>query len=155
MTAAVTLLPQELVLRVAAATVGASEVGGPNAGPYVERVLELTGLGKGSPWCAAHVAAVGVAALGKDWPVPRTASCYQLGEWGKQKKVLREKPAPGAIFLMHFPTLKRFGHTGFCTEAGTNEGNTNAGGSREGWLVAERTRTWGPRDRFIYWWEAM
>lgn len=149
------LLPQELVLRVAAATVGAMEIDA-NAGPYVERVLKLTGLGKGYPWCAAHVCNVGVAALGSRWPVPHTASCAQLGEWAQSKGVLRTEPTPGAIFLLYFPSHKRFAHTGFCLgDSKTNEGNTNTDGSRDGWLVAERTRKWGSQDRFVYWWEAM
>lgn len=124
---------------------------GSNAGQAVEAFLQLTGLGKGQPWCAAYVAWVGVAALGERWPLPRTASCYQLGEFAREWSTLLTTPAPGDVFLLWYPKLNRFAHTGFVTAAGTLEGNTSGGGSREGWGVFERTRTWGERDRFIRW----
>lgn len=153
------LLPQELVLRCAAATVGACEVG-VNAGPYVERVLKLTGLDKGNPWCAAHVCGVGTAALGASWPVVKTASCVQLSEWARTQGVLTTTPEPGAIFLLHYEKLHRFAHTGFVVRKDgeswvTNEGNTSGSGSREGWLVAQRSRRFGPNDRFIHWWKVL
>lgn len=132
----------------------------PNAGPGVTDMLKLTGLGPGHPWCAAGVAWCGVAALGDRWPVPRTASCYQLGEWGRKKKVLRDAPAPGAIFLIYFDGLRRFGHTGIVESVEDDgyiawEGNTNPGGGREGYGVFRRKRKVGPKDRFLYWWEAL
>lgn len=150
------MTPAELVLRVAAATEGAAEVGA-NAGPYVERVLKRTGVPKGNPWCAAYVADVGVCALGDRWPLPKTAACLQLGEFARRKTILNEKPMPGDVFLLWYPKLGRFAHTGFVTDVvdsntvKTIEGNTNADGSRDGWLVARKTRDIGPNDRFVRW----
>lgn len=150
--------PVDLVLRVAAATEGAVESPpNSNAGPYVERVLKRTGLGKGHPWCAAWVADVGRLALGADWPLPMTASCYHLGEHARTKGALVTTPDAGDVFLVYFPTLKRFAHTGLVTEVladgsvRTIEGNTNDGGSRDGWGVFRRTRRLGPNDRCIRW----
>lgn len=145
----------ELVLHVARATVGAGEVGGPNAGPFVERCQKITGNKPPDPWCASFVAMVGVEALGADWPVPKTASCTALGEWAKAQGALYTSPLVGDIFLLHFASLGRFAHTGFILTASdlprTIEGNTNVDGSREGWLVAERTRRFGLNDRFVRW----
>ena len=132
-----------------------------NAGQAVEAMLRLCGLDKGYPWCAAMVAWVGRAAYGKAWPLPLTAGCAALGEAAKAKGILVKTPLPGDVFLVWFPKLGRFGHTGFVTEVielangicklRCIEGNTNDGGSRDGWGVFERDRTFGPDDRFIRW----
>lgn len=150
------MTPAELVLIVAAATEGATEIGN-NAGPYVERVLRRTGLGKGNPWCAAYVADVGRIALQERWPLPMTASCYQLGAFAAAKDALTVTAAAGDVFLVYFPKLGRFAHAGFVTAVRadgrleTIEGNTNDGGSREGWGVFRRVRTLGAHDRCIRW----
>jgi hypothetical protein len=149
--------PIEILVRVAGATVGASEVpADSNAGPFVERCLRITGLGAGHPWCAAFVAMCGLETFGPLWPLPKTASCAALGTFAQEKGVLEVAPAVGDVFLLHFPKLGRFAHTGFVVgvDAGqilTIEGNTNAGGGREGWLVARRTRKPGAEDRFVRW----
>lgn len=132
-----------------------------NGGQAVEAMLKLCGLGKGHPWCAAFVSWVGRAAFGSQWPLPLTAGCAALGEAAKAKGILVNTPLPGDVFLVWFPKLGRFGHTGFVTgvlEPVSNgyklrciEGNTNDGGSRDGWGVFERDRTFGPNDRFIRW----
>lgn len=128
-----------------------------NAGQAVEAMLKLCGLGKGHPWCAAFVAHVGHAVYGKAWPLPLTAGCAALGEAAKAKGILVNTPLPGDVFLVWFPKLGRFGHTGFVTALGEGgshrciEGNTNDGGSRDGWGVFERDRAFGPNDRFIRW----
>lgn len=163
----ISLTPVDLVLRVASATVGACE--SPphtNAGPYVERVLKRTGLGAGYPWCAAYVTDVGVCALGKDWPVIRSASVVQLCDWAAKancRYVATKTPAkPGDLFCLWYPKLNRWAHVGMVTgvepdgkTCRTVEGNTSGAGSREGWVVAERTRVLGPRDRLIRWTEAL
>lgn len=146
----------DLLLRVASATEGATEIGN-NAGPYVTRVLKRTGLSAGNPWCAAWIADVGRIAFDSRWPLPLTASCWQLGDFAYRKGALAETPEVGDVFLLHYPSLNRFAHTGLVTEVlpdgriRTLEGNTNDGGSREGWGVFRRTRTPGARDRFIRW----
>jgi CHAP domain len=153
----------DMLLRVARATVGASEVpANTNAGPYVERVLKGTGHGKGAPWCAAWVTDVGVQALGDQWPVRKTASVQQMADWAQAAKcryVAAKAPAAvGDLFCLWFPSLKRYAHVGIVTEVAadgktvkTVEGNTSGAGEREGWLVAERTRTLTSKDRLIRW----
>lgn len=158
MTAALTITPADLVLRVASATVGASEVPpNSNAGPFVEACQAVTGNRKGDAWCASFVARVGVKALGTLWPVRKTGGCKELGAWATASGVLREMPEPGDIFLVWYAEKGRFAHTGFVLSVvqgrscRTIEGNTSGGGSREGWLVAERLRVFTPEDRFIRW----
>lgn len=159
----VTLAPVDLVLRVASATEGACEVGA-NAGPYVERVLKRTGNAKGDPWCAAYVTDVGLAALGTAWPVKKSASVQAICEWAAAKgcRLVATKAAaqPGDLFALWFPKLGRWAHIGFVTSVNpdgsiqTIEGNTNADGSREGWLVARKRRTLTSKDRLVRWTEA-
>lgn len=152
--------PVTAVLNVARSFKGwASEVGS-NRGQAVEAFLAFVGLAPGNPWCAAFVAYVGRAVLDTTWPLPRVGGCASLGEAAVARGLLRDSPKVGDIFLMYSPTHQRFNHTGFVTsvsssgQCGTVEGNTNAGGSPEGTGVFERTRTFGPRDRFIRWTEA-
>lgn len=148
----------ELVLRVAGATIGASEVPpSSNRGPFVERALATCGLPPGQPWCAAWVAHIGLTALGELWPVVRTGGCQLLHDWATKRGVLVATPNAGDIFLIWYPALGRFAHTGFVARVladgtcVTREGNTSGEGVREGWLVAERTRRFKPADRFIRW----
>lgn len=147
----------EKVLLVARAQVLVTECPpNSNAGPKVEAYQAAASLTKGDPWCAAFVAYCGTFALGKGWPVPLYGGCASLGDWARKRKVLHETPTAGDVFLLHYPKLKRFAHTGFIlgpqgTGWATVEGNTSGGGSREGWGVFERVRTFGPEDRFLRW----
>jgi hypothetical protein len=159
----VTLSPVELVLRVARATLGAGESPpNSNRGPFVAECLKTTGLGEGHPWCAAFTTRVGLAALGEAWPVLKSASVQQQADWAQRRKcrlVATRTPArPGDLFVLHYPALKRFAHIGFVGAVAadgrtitTVEGNTSGSGSREGWLVAQKTRVLGPQDRLIRW----
>ena len=147
---------RELVLWIARSQVNVTEVPpNTNKGLKVEDYLATVGLSPGQPWCAAFVAWVGVYALGGRWPVPKVGGCALLGEWAAKKGLLKTTPEAGDVFLLYFPKLKRFAHTGFILSAGTEcvtvEGNTSGAGSREGWGVFERKRTFGPDDRFIRW----
>lgn len=150
--------PVDLVLRVADGSIGASEVpAGTNAGPYVERCQAVTGNAKGAPWCASWVARIGVAALGKRWPLPKTGGCQVLHDFAKPRGILRDTPQTGDVFLIWHPELNRFAHTGFVAlhraghRARTFEGNTSSAGVREGWIVADRERVFSAADRFIRW----
>jgi hypothetical protein len=154
----VQIAPSDLVLRVASATVGASEVpAGSNKGPFVEACLASVDLAPGNPWCAAFVYRMGTKALGALWPLPKTGGCQFLYEWATKANAVHEKPQAGDVFLIWETALGRFGHTGFVLTVKpdgscvTIEGNTNAGGSREGYIVAEKTRLFSLRDRFIGW----
>ena len=154
------ITPVELLLRVARATVGASEVPpNTNAGPYVERVLKRVGHVAGAPWCAAWVTDVGISALGAAWPVRPTASVVEMAEWAKARgcRYLPPDAEVGDLFVLWFPKLKRWAHVGIVSGVNgkgvvtTLEGNTSGAGSREGWVVAARTRTLTAHDRLIRW----
>ena len=110
------------------------------------------------PWCAAFVGQVGRQALGHTWPVPRTASCAAIAAWAEQLGKHRTSPWPGDLFLLWEPDLHpaRYGHVGIVTEVGardfgTIEGNTNPGGSRDGFGVCARRRPFGGRTTFVRW----
>lgn len=107
------------------------------------------------PWCAAFVGQMGRQALGHLWPAPRTAGCQVLHDWAEKAAVLETEPQPGDCFLLWEEPLKRFGHTGFIVALGppivTIEGNTNPGGSRDGYGVFRRTRAFSSQDRYIRW----
>lgn len=136
---------------------------GSNKGQVVEAALKLCGLGPGYPWCAAMVALAGTGsqydpvAKKSLWPLPKTAGCYALGEFGKKHKVLYDTPQVGDVFLIWFDSLKRFGHTGVVTHVFgdgtylTLEGNAAASGTREGVGVYDLKRTVRPKDRFLRW----
>jgi hypothetical protein len=139
-----------------------------NAGYAVERIQRTAGGAKGEAWCASHVYTIGAGMFGKRWPLPRTRSCDVLLEFARKKKILRTEPARGAVFLLMRKPHDAI-HTGFVTgepKAGvwpTNEGNTNDGGSRDGYGVFARQRG-GKADAaikaglsytFIYWWELL
>lgn len=143
------------------------EVGGDNHGQMVELFLAFVGLKPGEPWCAAAASYIGHHALldldtGKSsWPVPITGGCAVIGEWAVSHKCLLTTPAPGRLFLIYEPTLGRFGHTGFVRSVATAsplvcntcEGNTNSGGSPNGWEYLCRPRAFDlvRGDRFVDW----
>lgn len=147
----------ERVLFVAATQVNVTECPpNTNSGLKVEEYLETVGLTKGQPWCAAFVAWCGRVALKKDWPLPLTGGCQALSVAAQAKGWQVERPAVGDVFLLWFPKLNRFAHTGFIEaitgkQITTLEGNTSGAGSREGWGVFRRTRSFGTADRFIRW----
>lgn len=127
-----------------------------NMGPWVRLYME--GLeGSEYPWCAGFVSFLlrqvcltygkNLDALGLDY----TYSCDVLGAWGATngtlvKDVTEDTKIPaGSIFLVH-RTGTDYVHTGIVTFrrgdiVETIEGNTNAGGSREGTSVMRRFRS--------------
>ena len=152
------LTPVGTVLRLAQALAFVrEEPRNSNRGQAVEAFLKATGTAPGAPWCAAFVAWVGKTVLGTLWPLPLTAGCAALGVAGADQDIVRTTPQRGDVFLIWFPKLNRYAHTGFVVEVladgrcRTVEGNTNDGGSRDGWGVFERTRAFGPHDRFLRW----
>lgn len=128
-----------------------------NAGPFVEPIQKTTGNKPPDPWCASFVAYAGVSSFGDSWPLPKTASCQALYEYGKKHGLLVTDPQPGDVFLLWYPKLRRYAHTGVLTgvlpdgKVATVEGNTTNDGSREGWRVLERTRTLKPEDAILRW----
>lgn len=136
---------------------------GSNHGTCVSYWLKEAGVADGLPWCAAFVHSMGVQALGRtNWKLPTTASVAALAAWGAtQGTVLKTLPKRGDVFLLWEPGLvpARFGHTGFVTSVNhstisTIEGNTNDGGSREGFGVFARERPIQPSTRYLRWVEA-
>lgn len=118
-----------------------------NDGPWVEAIQRVTGNKKGDPWCASFVTFVlDIAFRGKN-PLVRTASCDVMLEFARKQGWLTDKPQPGDVFLvMKTPTDAV--HTGVVVSVGktsvkTCEGNTNEGGSRDGWGVFLRERRMG------------
>jgi hypothetical protein len=169
----VPLTPAFLVA-AAASLVGVHEQGGNNRGPMVELFLHEVKQPPGEPWCAAFVHHVGYwshydsETRRSSWPLPPTASCYELGVFAKKRGVLRDEPEVGDVFLLWKEKLGRFAHTGVIVhlrahgetagegqwfECETIDGNTDADGSREGDGVLRRIRRFLPNrgDRFIRW----
>lgn len=158
----ITLVPRDAVLNVARSLLFMREINGPNRSELIDEMIRRTGLDptKRLPWCAAFVAWVGYAALRKLWPLRKVAGCVSLFDDAQAKGMIRTAPAAGAVFLLWSDAKGRFAHTGFVVgeAAGvgsweTLEGNTNEAGHREGIGTFARTRRWGPKDRFIHWWE--
>ena len=165
----ITLTPVELLLRVSAASVGAIEYPpNSNAGPYVQRVLKRTGLGKGYAWCSAQVTDWGVLALGDAWPVKRSASVQTIVDWARQARcwypagsVGAGVPQPGDLYAVWYPGKKRYAHIGIVVrldkpmqvwvrDGNTSEpGDTNPETQREGWGVFEKSRTLTHQDGLI------
>lgn len=165
------MIPLTPTLLVAAANafvgLGEDVAAGDNRGQMVELFLREVKQPAGQPWCAAFVYHVGFwshfdpRAKKSSWPLPATASCWELGDFAKRQNVLKARPVEGDIFLVHSKKLKRFFHTGVvisvdeCQEAAyvctTVEGNTNADGSENGYTTLRRPRRFGADDAFIRW----
>ncbi len=134
-----------------------------NAGQAVEVFLKSCGLGKGHPWCMAVLSYVGKQCFGAAWPLPMTAGCVAAAD-AAQKKGIRVLPMaaqPGDIVLQWRPSLGRFAHAfviaGPKGQGGwpTIEGNTNDGGSRDGYGMFLRRRELTAQDRCVQWWRGM
>jgi len=142
------------------------EVGGDNRGPWV-RVYVDGNEGHDWRWCAGFVTFVMKQAcmeLGQPAPISGSVSCDSLASQAKQAHLF----VPGAklqsgdvawsdlgplqIFLLR-RTSTDWTHTGFSfgganTVFSTIEGNTDEGGSSNGWEVANRVRS-GSKYDFI------
>ena len=111
---------------------------GNNDGERVEGYLASVGLKKGQPWCAAFISFIFKQA---GYPAPRTGWSPSLFPVARLVKAA----APGNVFGIYFPALKRIAHCGFVERKDGDwitsiEGNTGAGGAREGDGVHRRKR---------------
>lgn len=111
---------------------------GKNDGERVEGYLASVGLKKGQPWCAAFVSFIFKEA---GYAAPRTGWSPSLFP----SKRLVKAAAPGNVFGIYFPALKRIAHCGFVERSDEDwissiEGNTGPGGGREGDGVHRRKR---------------
>lgn len=169
------IIPLTPALVVAAANtfIGLVEEGGENRGQLIERFLEGVNQPPGEAWCAAFVHHVGFYAhydhvlKASSWPLPATASCYELGRFAARRGILEREPNVGDVFLKYDPKLGRFAHTGIVVgvdsdnpqaelgihRCATVEGNTNDNGSANGNAVLRKDRPFSePKgDRFIRW----
>jgi hypothetical protein len=135
-----------------------------NKGSSIEKYQACTGMsGQGWPWCAAFV----------DWcvqqfvnetgtnitHVPRTTAAFGLITWGNDNhyQVFNPPASPKDIKAMPGDiVVYEFSHTGIVSRAGDPkysfyaiEGNTNPGGGRDGYEVAERGRNYSSVRKFI------
>lgn len=131
-----------------------------NRGTCIDYWIRECGLDPklGLPWCAAYVGQMGRQTFGASWPVPRTASVAVIAAWATASNRLVTSPQPGDLFLLWEADLRpaRYGHVGIVvdvaqTDFGTIEGNTNPGGSRDGFGVFARRRPLGGSTRFVRW----
>jgi len=128
-----------------------------NTGPWVRAYMNGN---EGTPWlwCMGFAQTIidqAASSLGKNLQtlMPLTFSCDTVGTTGLQKGLLTKfsevrsnprKVKPGDIFLLQ-KTTHDWTHTGIITAIGegifeTVEGNTNDGGSRNGYAAVKRIR---------------
>lgn len=140
------------------------EVGGPNAGPWVRAYMGWDG--ETALWCAGFTCTLleqAAATLGVAQPIQSSASCDTLADRAKavgkfvpNAKVVSGQVTvpPGSFFLVR-ATPKDWTHVGIVGAASptsfvTYEGNTNNGGSRNGFEAISRVRNYAGKD-FIVW----
>lgn len=147
-----------LALGVALTQLGVMEKPpGSNKGPEVTQYLNSVGLNGGFAWCMAFVYwcfKMAAQQSGAPNPFPKTGGCIdawrKVGKKAPGRRISRERAMadpslvkPGQVFILNFGGGK--GHTGFVRQSlggplQTIEGNSNAGGSREGLGVFELNR---------------
>jgi hypothetical protein len=147
---------RQLVIDIAASQIGVCEQPrGSNRGPEVDQYIRSVGLNPADasyPWCACFLYWVfdQAAKLKRiENPLPKTAGVHVLWNKGKDTEANVIYPSnadsttvkPGMIFMID--TGGGHGHAGLvCQAAGdhliTIEGNTNPGGSSEGYGVFRR-----------------
>ncbi len=111
---------------------------GNNDGSRVEEYLRYVGLKKGQPWCAAFISFIFKQA---GCSAPRTGWSPSLFPIMRLVKAA----APGNVFGIYFPALKRVAHCGLVERLDGDwvtsiEGNTGIGGDRDGDGVHRRKR---------------
>ena len=115
---------------------------GSNWGRAVKSLLAYVKISFPAPWCAAYVCDR-LDKAGLDNPV--TGWTPGVLSWYSKRGRAGVKPAPGYLFFLYYPSLRRVGHVGFVESVKgdtvtTIEGNTNTDGSREGYAVCRRKR---------------
>ena len=147
---------RQLVIDIAASQIGVVEKPhGSNRGPEVDVYISTTGLDPSAgdfPWCVCFLYWVFDQAAkikGKENPLPKTAGVISLWNLGRhtEAQVVRKSEAsaqtvmPGMTFHLNLGGGK--GHAGLVIEVKgdhivTIEGNTNPGGSSDGFGVFRR-----------------
>ena len=143
------------------------EVGGDNSGPWVRSYLGWDG--RDARWCAGFVCFAveqSAATLNIPLPIASSSSCDQLaneakvaGKFVPESRVKsgafpKRQIVPGSFFLVR-KVPGDWVHVGMVTATSgdtfdTAEGNTDSGGSSNGFEASERTRGYKGKD-FIVW----
>lgn len=131
-----------------------------NRGAWVEAIQRITGNRPGDPWCASFVVVVLMLARGDGkCPVAKSASCDVILADAVKRGLVRKRgevPEPGDLYLV-MKTSTDAVHVGLVTAVSGRlfseiSGNTNTGGSREGYGVFERVRDLDEGDyTFVKW----
>jgi hypothetical protein len=120
---------------------------GSNWGPEVKKYLAHVQTRSPAPWCAAFVRfcldSAGIKSSITAYS-PTAQNAKNL-VWYRDKWI--KAAQPGDVFTIFFPSMGRIAHTGFYHRTinpsicETVEGNTNTDGSREGYMVCKRKRS--------------
>lgn len=120
---------------------------GSNWGSDVQRYLQHVGYKVPAPWCAAFVRFCLDSAGIKSTINASSGSAYNKNNIVYKQTKFYKKALPGDVFVIYYASLRRIGHTGFVyrarssTVCETIEGNSNDDGSREGYAVVKRKRS--------------
>lgn len=134
------------------------EVGGQNMGPWV-RLYTRGHQGVSYPWCMAFVSYIMYQtcyARGKEPKLFYSLGCEGTYNEAHKKGLTIDEPKEGCIFLLRDSNGHHM-HAGIVEKVPnasaviTIEGNTNDGGSREGYKVCRRSRTINGMD-FVWPW---
>lgn len=137
-------LSKETILS-AITQIGVEEVPrGSNKGKDVEKYLAVVHLGGGYSWCMAFAYwNVQQASIKLGIPNPLHNTAGVMAQWNASPQLHSATPQAGYLFILD--EGKGLGHTGIVEyvlgdTVHTIEGNTNDGGSREGYEVCRRIR---------------
>ena len=136
-----------------------------NAGVLVNMAQRVTHNHAGDPWCASECHLVGVTVFGDRWPLPRTGSTNEMGQWALAHGIIRYTPSlyelliqhgaldarahpreryvqpfqRGDIFGLYSPRKRRYHHVGLITDVETELLRTREGNTVP--PAAQRTAT--------------
>ncbi len=128
---------------------------GTNAGPWVEAILDCSGLGAGYPWCAAAINFACEIAQTDIGPTKSVAAVSAWHKWANAANRLQSSPKRGHLCLWLNPNGT--GHIGIvagvaATRVTTYEGNTSsseAGSQRDGDGLYRRSRASGTWKYYV------
>jgi hypothetical protein len=120
---------------------------GSNWGSDVQKYLRHVQTYQPKPWCAAFVKFCLDSAGVKSTITAASPTAHNKDNLVWFKNRWYQQMRAGDVFTIYFPSLHRIAHTGFVDRkinasiCETVEGNTNTDGSREGFEVARRKRS--------------
>ena len=139
------------------------EIGGQNCGPWVRTYMKGNE-GSQWAWCAGFASFLmhqAVQSLGVQAPIEGSFSCDTLVHQARQAGIFvsesdaRGRAIPPGSFFLNRESDTDWTHVGVVIAADeltltTIEGNTNDEGSREGYEVCKRTRSYTGRDFIVF-----